>query len=355
MELSEMRRNIDAIDSEILKLLDRRFEIAVRARRLKSSTQDQLREENLISSIKKQSYNLLSREFSEELYVEILKESRRLQDEDLKLIGFQGEHGAYSDIAAKRFDPKLISIPCKEFVDVFDGVSKNYFDMGIVPVENSIEGQVTQVNDLLIKTELKIVGEIVLPVHHCLIALKEADYREIKVAYSHPQALAQCRGFLERNKIEGRPFYNTAGAAAMIAKERPLNAAVIASKLSAEIYDLKILKEQIEDSKFNKTRFLVISKDSSEELGDKCSITFKTSEKTGSLFKILEIFADECINLTRIESRTLRDDVDHVAFLLDFKGSDKDEHVFNTIERLKEKVSSFNFLGCYKESPANFR
>ena len=349
MNLIDLRKKIDSIDAEILKLLDTRFEMAIRAKRFKTNIHDSNREEKILLRAKQQSSNLLSGEFAEKLFSDIIMEAKRLQIQNLRLIGFQGEHGAYSEIAAKTYDSNLIPIPCIEFADVFNGVRQGYFDLGIVPVENSIEGQVTQVNDLLISTNLKVVGEVAIPIHHCLIALRETDLRDIKVAYSHPQALGQCNGFLERNKIEGRPFYNTAGAAAMLARERSTGGAVIASKLAAEIYDLNILEEKIEDSTNNNTRFLIISKEMMTTGGNKCSITFKTHSKTGSLFGILKIFAQANINLTRIESRTLRDGTDRVAFILDFIGSDKDENVAKAINQLASKVSSLNILGCYGE------
>jgi prephenate dehydratase len=140
-------------------------------------------------------------------------------------------------VAARQLVPKGAYIPCLEFIDVFRGVEEGYFDLGVLPVENSLEGAVTQVNDLLTTTALKVIGEVKVSVSHCLLATEATDYREIRQVFSHPQALAQCRNFLMRNKLEARPYYDTAGAAKMLARENPRAAAAIASSLCAELYD----------------------------------------------------------------------------------------------------------------------
>jgi prephenate dehydratase len=185
------------------------------------------------------------------------------------LVAFQGEHGAYGDVAARKLIPDGACIPCMEFMDVFRGVEEGHFDLGVVPVENSLEGAVTQVNDLLTTTDLKVIGEARIRVNHCLLATDITDYRDIRLVYSHPQALAQCRGFLMRNHLEPRPYYDTAGAAKMLARENPRAAAAIASALCAELYDLEIIKEGIEDGPSNTTRFLLLARDPYGERGEK--------------------------------------------------------------------------------------
>ncbi|MBI4713302.1 MAG: prephenate dehydratase, partial [Planctomycetes bacterium] len=216
--------------------------------------------------------------------------------------------------------------------------------------ENSLEGAVTEVNDLLVGTELKIVAEVKLPIHHSLLSLPETDYREIKAVYSHPQALAQCRGFLSRNNLEPVPFYDTAGAAKMISETRPKAVAAIASRHCAELYDLEIIKDEIEDDKSNFTRFLVLANESAKESGNKCSIVFSTKHEAGTLFAVLKIFSDAGINLTRIESRPIRTDPGKYAFFLDFQGSDRDQKVVRALAEAKQKSVMFKLLGCYKST-----
>jgi prephenate dehydratase/chorismate mutase/prephenate dehydratase len=350
MELTELRKKIDGIDEEILKLLNRRMEFALRTSKLKDGIADESREKEVLEMAERHSKGLISPGFTKRIYDEIIKESKELQGKDATIVGFQGEHGAYSEVAVRGADKSWVPIPCTEFMDVFDGVKNGQLDLGVVPVENSLEGAVTQVNDLLVETDLRIVGEVKVPVHHCLLALPESDYRDIKVVYSHPQALAQCRGLISRNKLEPRPYYDTAGAAMMLANERPKAAAVIASRLCAEVYDLEVLKENVEDHDANYTRFVVLSKEPASEEGNKCSVIFSTAHKAGALFNVLKVFSDAEINLTRIESRPIRKDPGKFAFLLDFQGSDRDEKVKTALEKMKEETEMFNFLGCYKEA-----
>ncbi|HSB46757.1 MAG TPA: prephenate dehydratase [Candidatus Bilamarchaeum sp.] len=350
MELEELRRKIDGIDSDILKLLNKRMEFALRTRKMKSGVEDPAREKLVLDSARKHSRGLVRPEFSERIFSDIIAESRALQEKGPRLIGFQGEHGAYSEVAVRSYDKSAVPIPCPEFIDVFEGVGKGQLDCGIVPVENSLEGAVTQVNDLLVDTDLRIAGEVRVPVHHCLLALPETDYRDIKVVYSHPQALAQCRGFVSRNKLEPRPYYDTAGAAMMLSAERPKAAAAIASRLCADIYDLEVLKENIEDHESNTTRFVVLTREKAAGNGNKCSIIFSTAHRAGALYNALKVFSDAGINLTRIESRPIRKDPGKFAFLLDFQGSDTDPKVKAALEEMKKETAMFKFLGCYMEA-----
>jgi len=357
MKLEELRKRVDLIDGEIVKLLGARMELALRTGKHKEGVSDPKREENVFANVKKHSIGLVRPEFSESLFREIISESKKTQDRHPVLVAFQGEHGAFGEMAIRAFLPSAVPISCHEFEDVFSGVESGSFDFGMVPVENSIEGAVTQVNDLLVETGLKIIGEVRVPVHHCLLTLPETDYREIKVAYSHPQALSQCRGFLQRNKLEGRPFYDTAGAAMMLAEDRPRAAAAIASRLCAELYGLEILKENVEDHKSNSTRFLVLSrKDEGDgngqgavgKKGDKCSIIFSTEHKAGALFSILKVFSDANLNLTRIESRPIKSDPGKYAFLLDFEGSDKDARAAAVLSQVEKMAQFYKYLGCYE-------
>ena len=352
MDLTDVRDKINRIDYEIVKLLNERLELSVRTKRLKRRVVDRDREGEVMQNISRFSHGLVEKEFTKKLFLQVIAESRRLQGLDLKLVGFQGEHGANCDLAIQTYDDQLIPIPCRQFVDVLEGVERGKFEMGVLPLENSLEGAVTEVNDLLIysETDVKIVAEIRLPVNHCLLVTPDTDYREIKLVYSHPQALAQCRGFLQRNKLEARPFYDTAGAAKMLSISRPKAAAAIASSLCAELYNLQVIKENIEDEPTNITRFIVIAKTSDNGSGDKCSIIFSTKHEAGALFSVLKIFSDAKINLTRIESRPFRRDPGNYAFLMDFKGSTNDQKILEILKQVKKKAELYKFLGCYKEA-----
>ncbi|RLB32756.1 MAG: bifunctional chorismate mutase/prephenate dehydratase [Deltaproteobacteria bacterium] len=347
MNLEQIRKDIDQIDSMILKILTRRMELVLVAGKLKSRIEDREREREVLETIKEKSTRPIDAGFIEKIYAEIIKESKNLQGKNYKLVAFQGEHGAFGEVASRVWNSELIPVPCPEFRQVLEGVESKLYDYGIVPVENSLGGSVEQVNRLLINTELSVVGAVELPIHLCLLAPPGTDYREIRKVYSHPQALAQSRNFLLRNKLEPVEYSDTAGAAKMLAEERLKRSAAIASKLCAQLYNLEIIKENIEDLDRNLTRFLLLSREKSGEQGKKCSIIFSTEHKAGTLFRVLEVFASESINLTRIES--IPNEPGNYAFFLDFEGSDRDLKVVQALEKIAERTTDLKMLGCYTE------
>ena len=347
MNLKEIRENIDLLDSKILRLLNHRMELALMAKRLKPQIEDRERERELLDRIGGNWKGLINAELIERIYIEIINESKNLQQKDNKLIAFQGEHGAYGELASREWNSELIPVPCSGFAEIFEGVTSGLYDYGIVPVENTLGGSVDQVNRLLINTDLNVVGAVELLIHHCLLTLPGTDYREVSAVYSHPQALAQCRYFLARNKLKPVQHYNTAGAARMLAEKKLKGSAAIGSRLSAQLYNLEIIKEDIEDLDRNVTRFLVLSKEENREEGDKCSVIFSTEHKAGTLFRVLEVFARKNINLTRIES--IPNEPGSYAFFLDFMGSNKDDKVVKALEEAEEITTDFKLMGCYKE------
>ncbi len=347
MKLDDIRHNIDVIDSKLLKLLNDRMEQGLLAKRFKERIEDLEREKFVLERVKNNPNSLIEQEFSEDIYKTILAYCKKLQGREMVLIGFQGEHGAYSEEAVRHYNKDYVTIPCTTFNEVFEGVNSGTYDYGIVPVENTLGGIVGPVNELLINTELQIVGAIDMPVHHSLLMVPGTDHREIREVYSHSQALAQCRRFLSRNNLALVPYYDTAGAAKMLSEKQPRGAACIAGKLAAELYNLEVLKENIEDLSSNRTRFLLLSKTKMIEDGAKCTITFTTEHKAGTLFGALELFAAAGINLTRIES--IPNEPGDYSFFLDFNGSLKDPNVVETLEKAEKQTSGFKILGCYNE------
>lgn len=347
MKLQQIRDAIDKTDRELVSLLAKRMELGLRTRPFKKDTLDTSREKAVLERADKSRLGLLEKAFVQDAFTSIMAESKRLQNQDLSLVAFQGEHGAYSELASRKLVPqKAAYIPCSRFSEVFDGVENGGFDIGIVPVENSLEGAVTQVNNLLTGTNLKVVGETVVSIDHCLLVRPGLDHREIKAVYSHPQALGQCSGFIERNGLEARPYYDTAGAAKMLIEEE-VNAAAIASSLCAEIYGLDILKKHIEDDASNQTRFLMLSKTASKVEGNKCSLVFSTTHEAGKLFEVLQVFANAKVNLTRIASMPHREDQGNYNFFLDFEGNQNDPQIKEVIGAVKSHSKNLNFLGCY--------
>ncbi len=350
LNLKEIRSQIDRIDQQLVVLLRKRMEFALQAGKHKNAIHDPNREANVLKNVTSKSSALLEKPFLNHLYEKIITESKELQHRNLQLVGFQGEHGAWSEIAVHTLGDHMVPIPCVEFADVFDGVTRHDFEFGLVPIENSLEGAVTEVNDLLVETELKIVAEAIIPIHHNLLALPGANHQEIKSVYSHPQALGQCRAFLSRNKLEARPFYDTAGAARWLAHEQQPGAGVIASRLAAELHGLEIIKENIEDHPQHATRFVLLSAQPGNGKANKCTITFSTQHRVGALFDVLRLFAESEINLTRIESRPIRKNPGAFAFLLDFKGSPTDAAVVETLDKVKGITMMFKNLGFYSEA-----
>ncbi|MDQ3869977.1 MAG: prephenate dehydratase [Thermoproteota archaeon] len=268
-----------------------------------------------------------------------------------KAVTFQGECGAYSEMAALQYFPNAKVLPKKTFQDVFDSLETGEANYAVVPIENSIEGSVNETYDLLLQRKITVSGEIYQRVRHCLIVNKGITIGQIAVVYSHPQAIAQCRGYLQLKKIESIPTYDTAGAVKMIKEKIIMNAAAIASRRAAEIYDMDVLEEGIEDRKINFTRFLVLSKTKTKPTGhDRTSIIFSVKHLPGALFSILKEFASREINLTRIESRPTKETPWEYNFYVDFEGHYKDETIKKALQSIKNKSIYFKILGSYKKA-----
>jgi len=268
-------------------------------------------------------------------------------------VAFQGEIGAYSESAVYEFFGSLAQpVPCKRFSDVFKSIEKGETDFGVVPIENSIEGSVTQVYDLFLEYDLKVCGEIVLKIIHCLIANPSVDLDSIKVIFSHPQALGQCRNFLEQLNCELISTYDTAGSVKMIKEQNMINAAAIASERAAKIYNMKILAKDIADNPNNYTRFFVLSKFDAPPTGnDKTSIIFSTRHVPGALYRALGEFALRGINLTKIESRPTRQRPWEYNFYLDFEGHRSEPRCAETLKGLESNTLFVKILGSYPKAP----
>ncbi len=355
MDLSEVRKKIDAIDFELLKLLNTRMEYALRAKNLKKQVTDQKRESEVIEYIQRHSQGLIEPEFCKRLFSKIIKESKRLQLEELRLAGFRGEHGEFAEMAARDFDPNLICISCAEFREVIESVQAGLLHFGIVPVEHTHGGAVPEMNEFLGDTDLQITGEVKLPVRYHLLAPAGTDPREIRVVYAHRHTLSQCQKYLTEHELEGRPYYDNGAAAKMLLRERPKGSAAIGSPYAAEFYNLQVLAEGIEDYPGSLTRFLILSTEGGRQEGNKCSIVFGTRNKAGALFTVLKEFADEAINLTRIESLPNRRDPEGYLFFVDFQGSIREESVLRALDRVKAHAPFYKFLGCYPQAESRRR
>lgn len=267
-------------------------------------------------------------------------------------VAFQGERGAYSEEAVvEYFGEGVSALPLESMVDVFDTVADNRVDFAVVPIENSIEGGVNEVMNLLREREIRVVGEVMVRVVHCLICNPGAQLGGIMFVYSHPQALGQCRRFLMDSGLRAIPFYDTAGSVkAIVGKPE---CAAIASKRAAEIYNMKVVVEGIEDNRNNFTRFFVITArhDVQRPTGnDKTSIIFSLKHRAGELFRSLEAFAVRNLNLTRIESRPAPNKLWEYDFFVDFEGHLEDPLVKEALADLKERTTFLKVLGSYPKA-----
>lgn len=265
-------------------------------------------------------------------------------------IGALGPEGSYSEKAALLWSRGLPEgaelVYCNDFEAVLEGVEAGLLDAGVVPVENSLEGAVTAVMDLLLRLNVMIVGELNLPIRHCLVGRGEG---EVRIILSHPQALAQCRKYLRQNypQAEVRTTGSTSHAA-RLAQEFPEMAA-IAGADAAEKYGLHILAREIQDAGDNVTRFIAVAREKVMATGrDRTSlIIYLDRDRPGALFSILEEFADRQINLTRIESRPSRKGLGDYYFYIDLEGHMDDKGVREALLAVTEKAAMVRVLGSY--------
>jgi chorismate mutase/prephenate dehydratase len=267
-------------------------------------------------------------------------------------VAFQGERGAYSESAVYTYFGDEAEVkPCRDLTEVFESVDKQEVPVGVVPVENSLEGSVNQTYDLFLTHNLKVSGEVIIRISHCLIANPSTSLEAVKTVYSHPQALAQCRSFLERLGSDLIPTYDTAGSVKILKEKGLKNAAAVASEKAAEIYGMKILAREIEDTPTNYTRFFVISKNDSPKTGkDKTSIIFAATHTPGSLYHALGEFAKRNINLTKIESRPTKQKAWEYNFYLDFEGHRTEENCVAALNALEKSGAFLKILGSYPKA-----
>ena len=267
-------------------------------------------------------------------------------------VAFQGEQGAYSESAVFQFFGADTEVkPCKDFKDVFDSVCTRKTEFGVVPVENSLEGSINQNYDLFLNYNLKVCGEVIVKIEHCLITNPGTDLEDIKVVYSHPQALAQCRTFLEKFGRELIPTYDTAGSVKMLKEKGLTNATAIASERAANLYGMQILAKDIADNLENYTRFFVLSMDDSPATGkDKTSIIFTAKHEPGSLYHAKGEFAKREIKLTKIESSPTKKTAWEYNFYLDFEGHRTEPQCEKALKALEKYAIFVKILGSYPKA-----
>ncbi len=267
-------------------------------------------------------------------------------------IAYQGEKGAYSELAARRYFPSksLELIPHKTFADVFHAIAGRRVDSGIVPVENTLNGGIREVFNLLDEQAVYVTGEIKLRISHMLLGVRGSRLAGIRKVYSHPQALLQCRKFIRHAGLSQAEYYDTAGAAKLVAEQNDPSIGAIAGQSAADDYGLVVLKKNIESDGKNFTRFLVVSRDSVVPGdADKTTVVFSLRNQPGALHKILSVFAIRDIDLLSIDSIPIVGKPWEYKFFIDFRGRVFEETASRAIEHLRELCPHVKVIGSYKE------
>ncbi|HHB92860.1 MAG TPA: prephenate dehydratase [Thioploca sp.] len=349
--LAKIRTKIDEIDIQIQKLITERACLAEAVKREKYAVEKTpnfyrpKREAEILDNVRQRNTGPLANETLTLIFQEIMSGCLALQ-KPLK-IAFLGPAGTYTQAAVnKKFGHAVQSMPQATIDEVFREVEAGIADYGVVPVENSTEGGVNQTLECFITTKLKVCGEIELPIHHHLLA--NSELANIKRIYSHAQSFAQCRSWLDTHllSVERIPVNSNAEAAKMVMNDT--KASAIASSTAAEIYQLNIIASRIEDNVNNTTRFALLGQQDVPATGnDKTSLLLSNPNESGILYRLLEPFAKNDVNMTRIESRPSQQGIWEYVFFIDIEGHIDDEKVAKSLQSLKKHTSLIKLLGSY--------
>jgi len=271
-----------------------------------------------------------------------------------KRIAFQGEPGAYANLAAREAAPHADAIPQPTFEEAMEAVKRGDCDLCIIPVENSLIGRIADIHHLLPESGLNIVGEHFLPIRHQLLGLKSATLDGITDVYSQAPALAQVRGIIRARRFKAHSWYDTAGAAKHVAELGDVHAGAIASALAGEIYGLKVLTADVEDEHHNATRFLIMSKSDARAPNSGAVVTtllFQVKNAPASLYKALGAFATNGVNITKLESYQLGGSFNATQFYADIQGHPETPAVAAALEELRFQTAKMVVMGVYPAHP----
>ena len=351
--LDELRQEIDKVDQKLVELLNDRARIVVEVGKLKNRTETDTiyspsREKAVFQKISAANNGPLPDKTLHAVWRELMSGSFFLE-RPLR-IAFLGPQGSFSHAAAMmKFGQSVEYEAVTDIRSIFDEVSKGHSDLGVVPIENSAGGGIIESLDALVDTDVMICAEVYMTIHHNLLA--NCQIEDITEVYSKPEIFAQCRNWLSATFKEAKtiPVASSAKAAQMAA-ERP-NTAAIGSVAASELYGLKIICENIEDISNNVTRFLIISKEDAKPTGDdKTSLLFSTAHKAGALVDVLQVFRDNGLNLTNIESRPSRKRQWEYYFFVDILAHRKDAKFSHVVEAAKQHCLQLTILGSYPKN-----
>jgi len=352
MNIPEHRKAIDKLDSQIVRLLNERTKHVLAIGEIKLKAGEEIyaphRERAVLQRNCRKNAGPITNDSLRAIYREIM--SSALSLEKSMTVAYLGPEATFTHQAAiRRFGSSLRYSSQKTIADVFSEVSKNRADYGVVPIENSTEGVVTHTLDMFVDSDLNIVSQIVLPVQHCL--LSNSPRARIKKLFAHPQALAQCRAWVQHNlpRVEIIETSSNARSAELAAREK--ETAAIAGILAAEKYKVEVLEQDIQDNAANATRFLVLGRQCSPATrNDRTSVMFSIADRVGALYSALSPFRRFRINMTKIESRPSKRNAWEYFFFVDCDGHVTDSKVAKALKDLAEQCSYVKVLGSYPNS-----
>lgn len=374
MDLSQLRQQIDTIDRQIVDLYEKRMDVSRQVAEYKIETGkkvfDKQREQEKIAGVKALTHSDFNSHGVEELFEQIMSMSRKLQyqllaahgsEGRLPFIGvdeletecarvvYQGAEGSYSQAAMRKFFGENVNaFHVESFRDAMSAIDEGSADFAVLPIENSTAGIVNEIYDLLVEFENYIVGEQVIPIEHCLLALPGTKMEEIKRVYSHPQSLMQSARYLSEHDWQQISMQNNAFAALKVAKDKDQTQAAIASEYAGQTYGLEILEKGINDSDSNSTRFIIVTNQKIfRKNANKISLCLEIPHESGSLYHILSHFIYNNLNMTKIESRPIPERNWEYRFFIDFEGNLADSAVKNALRGLREEARSMKILGNY--------
>lgn len=372
MTLEEVRKEIDAIDRQLLPLFLQRMDCAKQVAEIKRKQNlpvlNSGREQEILDGMAQRAGNYAGE--ARMLYATLMDMSRALQHnllgsgaelralvkgaenepERAERIACLGVSGSFSHEAVQRLYPQAEPLFFDNFAAIFAAVADGRADLGVLPVENSSAGSVSEVYDLILKYRFYIVAAETLHIHNCLAAAQDMPIGNIRTAYSHPQPIAQCSNFIAKYHLQTVPCSATAAAAQKVAKEHIPGTAAICSETAAQEYGLHILARDIQNSADNCTRFIAINRRMFiPEGANKISLCFSLPHRTGTLHGVLARFAAAGLNLTKIESRPIPGKSFEYDFYLDFTGNVQEPSTLDLIAALSDELPRFSFLGNYRE------
>lgn len=374
VDLQESRKKIDEIDSQIIRLFEERMDVANDVAVYKRSTgkkvYDPAREKEKIETLRAMASNPFNETAVEDLFLQIMSISRKYQyqklgptvnnipfrqvdkievDENTPIVYF-GEKGAFTEQAMfEYFGEKISSFNKTSFQEVMETVAAGEAKFGVLPIENSSTGSISDIYDLIAGYDIAIVAEHVVKVEQALLGIKGAKLEDIECVYSHAQGLMQCADFLKEHDIAGEEYMSTAAAAKKIAQDGIGNHGAIASVRAARTYGLDVIKESINSNSQNYTRFIIISNEKIfPSHANKISLAFEIKHEAGSLYNMLANFYYNDLNMTKIESRPIMDKQWEYRFFVDIEGNLQDSGVGNALATIEEFANNVKILGNFE-------